>query len=393
MFPNQQPATTDPDLLAAARTFFPDATSVESRSGYPRNIFVQSGGREWSVQRWPAGSTITSIDWIAETMQAARDAGMTTVPEHIAVPGRGAQRALLLDGQLYDATSWPQGKPLNRYGTFALNTGDTMDLPLPDSMAAPEVLTSAIQDLARFHLATASLAHRADAPVLHLGTMLKAAELRYAELRKIVGRHAGQHPEIRRWLRCSNRIFPAAAVRIGETGDLQTAQTCAMHGGIWPSRLLVDDNGKLSGITGWTHAAAGVPVIDLARLAARCARWSAATAETVVGDYADVAPLPPEQRRLLPVVAALDLASVTGTMLQAAFDDDRLIGDPVQALIRSGIQTSLRSMETLANVLAPDDIPARARTFHGRPSRTTSPRPSRRDDDRRPPARRRDPRI
>jgi hypothetical protein len=397
MFPNQPPVTTDPALLAAARTYFPDATGVESRSGFPRQVFVVSGEREWAVQRWPAASTITSLEWIAEAMAMARHAGVTTVLEHATAPGRGAQRALLLDGQLYDAVSWPHGKPLNRYGTFVLGTGDVMDLPLPDSMAAPDVVLAAIQELAKFHVATAALANRADAPVLTLDAMLKAAEHQYAELRRIVGRHAGQHPEIRRWLRCGNRILPAAAERIGETGTLQTARTCAIHGAVWPGRLLVDDRAGepvLTGITGWMRAAASVPVIDLARLAARCARWSAATAETVVGAYADIAPLPPEQRRLLPVIAALDLTSITGTMLQAAFDDDRLIGDPVQALIRSGIQTSLRSMETLANVLAPEDIPARARTFHARPHRRDVPRAPRHGENTGPRSpRRRDPRV
>jgi hypothetical protein len=380
MYANQQPATTAPDLLAAAGVFFPGATGITAIAGFPHQVLLSMGDREWAVRRWPEGATITSIEWIADALAVARGAGIDTVPEHAAVPGRGSQRALLHDGRLYDAVTWPTGRPLNRYGTFSLVIDDTINLPLPDSMAAPDILIAAVRELAQFHVATADVADRADAPVLTLASVLTESQNQYAALRKTVGQHAGGSPEIRRWLRCGNRILPAAAERLAEVGGLNTARSCAIHSDLWPSRLMIDDrdgNQVLTGITSWMQAAAGVPILDLARLAARCARWSAATTETVVGAYADISPLAPEQRRLLPVMAALDLTNVTGSMLQAAFDDDRLIADPVQAFIRSGIQTSLRSLETLANVLAPDERAAKTRSFHARPNPRGEDRPRR----------------
>ena len=112
---------------------------------------------------------------------------VTLVPRHATVPGRGSQRALLHSGRVYDAISWPAGRPLNRYGTFSLMVEDTINLPLPDSMAAPEVLIETIRTLAHFHLATRTIAERADAPVFTLQTMLTVADANYEALRKTVG--------------------------------------------------------------------------------------------------------------------------------------------------------------------------------------------------------------
>jgi Ser/Thr protein kinase RdoA (MazF antagonist) len=371
MYANQQSLSPEPDLIAAAEVYFPDAERVTMIAGFPHQVLVVRGDGQWAVRRWAPPATITAVEWTADAMDAARAAGVTLVPAHLPVPGRGAQRALLLGGQVYDAISWPDGRPLNRYGTFTLETGGTINLPLPDSMAAPEVLTDAMRELAKIHLATQQIADRADASVLTLESMLTAAEAQYVQLRKTVGRHAGGNQEIRRWLRCGNRVLPAATERLTEASGIASARTCAVHGDLWPSRLLVDEvDGQLTltGIVGWRQAAAGAPVLDIARIAARVARWSAATAETVVGAYSEVAPLAPEQRRLVPVIAALDLTSITGTMLQAAYDDDTIANDPVQSFIRSGIQTSLRSLETLANVLVPEERAVTRRSFHARPS-------------------------
>ena len=381
MYANQQLPTPDDNLLAAAGIYFPGAERVSAIAGFPHQVIVQSGDETWAVRRWPALQTITAVEWVADALEAARAADVNLVPRHALVPGRGSQRALLHADRVYDAISWPVGRPLNRYGTFSLVVQDTINLPLPDSMAAPDVLFEAIRTLAQFHLATRAVAERADAPVFTLQTMLTIAETNYEQLRKTVGSHAGGNQEVRRWLRCGNRILPAAAERLAEASGLANAHTTAIHTDLWPSRLLVDDvDGvpSLSGIVGWTHAAAGVPILDLARLTARGARWSAATAETVVGAYTEFAPLTPEQRRLLSVVAALDLTTITGNMLQAAYNDDRIANDPAQSFIRSGVQTSLRSLETLANVLAPEDSrKPRARTFHARPKVPGDERPRR----------------
>jgi hypothetical protein len=381
MYPNQPISQPDPQLLAAAEVFFPGGDRFSALAGFPEHLLVVDGGVEWAVRRWQPDATITAVDWTAEALDAARESGVQEVPAHASVPGRGSQRALLHDGRVFDAIAWPVGRPLNRYGTFTLRTGDLLNLPLPDSMAAPDVLTDAVRAIARFHVATAALATRPDAPVFTLETMQKAAEVAYGQLRKTVGAIAGGNQEIRRWLRCGNRVIPAAAERLAEARGVASARSTVVHGDLWPSRLLVDDAEgalKLTGIVGWNQAAAGSAVLDIARIAARTARWSAATAETVVGAYTEVTPLPPDQRRLVPVIAALDLTVITGLMLQGAYVDDRIANDPVQSFLRSGIQTSLRSLETLANVLVPEERAATKRTFHARPQRP--PRPG---DDRR----------
>jgi hypothetical protein len=74
----------------------------------------------------------------------------------------------------------------------------------------------------------------------------------------------------------------------------------------------------------------------------------------VLAAYAETAKLSPVERRMLPVVAALDLVPRVGHLLHLAYVDDRMIGHESQAVLRSGMKQLLVSLENLTGVLAPD---------------------------------------
>ncbi|MDQ4044865.1 MAG: hypothetical protein M3173_05385, partial [Chloroflexota bacterium] len=146
--------------------------------------------------------------------------------------------------------------------------------------------------------------------------------------------------------------------RLRAAGGDATGTPVLIHSDIWPAWLLVDDPSRprtLHGIDGWTMAVAGSPVIDLAALCARITGWSSANVEAVLGAYSEHADLSPGARRLVPVVAAVDLLNQLGRLLEIAFLDDRVSNNPAQPFIRGGIAVLLRSLEHLTDVLAPPE--------------------------------------
>src|SRR5699024_9794568 len=122
--------------------------------------------------------------------------------------------------------------------------------------------------------------------------------------RKRLGSHAESLVEVRRWLRCGNRVIPIAGDRLHAAGEIAASHPVLIHNDIWPADLLVDTPSlptQLRGVAGWTSALAGSPVIDLAQLSVRVTGWSEAAVESVLGSYSEITPLQPAERRLVPV--------------------------------------------------------------------------------------------
>jgi hypothetical protein len=133
--------------------------------------------------------------------------------------------------------------------------------------------------------------------------------------------------------------------------------SAVIHGNLWPVDLLVqgrDTDRQLAGIVGWSATGVGSPLIDLAQLAVHTAGWSGALAESVLGAYAETGRIKPAERRLLPVVAAIDLLPRVGRLLELAYVDDAMIDHEAQPVLRSGMKMLLTSLENLTQVLAPE---------------------------------------
>jgi aminoglycoside phosphotransferase (APT) family kinase protein len=354
----------DQGLQGAAETFFPGLGACRAVPNAPHLAHVETGDGSFLVRRWPAGTTSARIDITAAALALAQQRDLTTVPQMIPMPGSDDRFALLRDGQLYSASSWLPGRPLSRYGGFRNPDGLTIDVPLPPSVAAEDILLDTVRTVGRFHEASRSLATDSRLPAGTLRTMLSSGRETWAIQRRIVGHHAASFPEIRRWLRCGNRVIPVAEERLAAFGA-QGQRSVVVHGDLWPIHILIDDGAlgrDFTGVVGWSRVLGGSPVIDLAHLAVHASGWSAATAENVLGAYTEVATLTPEERRLLPVVAALDLVARVGSLLHQAFVDERDIGDEAVPVMRSGLRTLLVSLENLTQVLAPEADSDRRRT-------------------------------
>lgn len=356
--------TSDQGLQRAATAFFPDLTACEAVPNAPHLARVRTAGGTgddaFLVRRWPEGTVSARIDVTAAALGLAHEREVTTVPRMTPLPVRppeSEQRvSLLRDGQLYSASSWLPGRPLSRYGGFRDPDGRAIDVPLPSSVAAEDVLLDAVRTIGRFHEASRSLATDSRLPTGTLGTMLAASADTWAIQRRIIGHHAASFPEIRRWLRCGNRVIPVAEERLAASGT-RDDRSVVIHGDLWPIHMLIDEGAsgrELSGVVGWSQVLGGSPMIDLAHLAVHASAWSAATAENILGAYTEVAPLSPEERRILPVVAALDLVGRVGSLLHGAFVDEREIEGEALPVLRSGLKTLLVSLENLTQVLAPE---------------------------------------
>lgn len=307
------------------------------------------------LRQWAPETTTTRIEWLADALNVASEATGNLVPTFDAVPGTPDARSILIDGRRYTRASFLPGRPLGRYGGSRTPDGETINIPLHESAGAQERITEATRIIARIHTATRNVAGREDAPVATLGQMMQSVRDIWAEQRRLLGDIAADNRDIRRWLRCGNRIIPTSSDLLRNETAILHERTVLVHGNFWPDDILVDRKGQeITGIVGWSTGAAGSPVLDLAGLAVHMQGWSAPLTEAIVQTYAGIAPLLPEQRRMVPVVASLDLVARVAWLLHLNYVDDRMIGHPAMPVIRSGMKTLLNSLETLTHILAPD---------------------------------------
>jgi len=363
------PPTNEPDWIQAARRLLGDDLSVQSE----RDQTVAVADATARIRAWQAPATIERIAALRALHGVVPD-NATWLPRPVGT----ADQVVMIAGQMFDACSAVSGLPLNRHGEFNVPGHGIVNIPLHETADHGDMLVEAARALAQLHEATREHAALSGVATSTAVELHKGAAARWQDARKRLGAQAESLIEVRRWLRCGNRVIPVATEHIGESTDVAGAQSVLIHGNIWPAYLRVDDPSRpssLLGVTGWDHAAAGSPVLDLAQLSVRVTGWSEATTESVLGAYSDHASLPPAARRLVPVVAAIDLLDQLGRLLEIAYLDDDIANDPAQPFIRGGIKVLLRSLERLTNVLVPPE-PVQRRFYGGGRSKGTTPRRS-----------------
>ena len=97
----------------------------------------------------------------------------------------------------------------------------------------------------------------------------------------------------------------------------------------------------------WRTARHASPLTDIAQLIARFVGWSGPALEEVVESYMTVRTLSADERRLLPVFGALDLAVETGIILAEAYVADIDQTSHYAELARSGAGQMLASLESI----------------------------------------------
>lgn len=341
--------------LEGARRFFGEVDEYRAVGSAPHLLRVRVDDSWYVVRQWPDGTLPGNVELTAKALKAA-SAVNGVFPAPLPVEDSDSPWSVRVGDRLVSAASWLPGRPLARYGDFRTPDGDAIDVPLPASAPPGDVLLAAVAAMGQFHGATEELAVNSGGGSRSLTRLMKDTQSTWSQQRRVVGDKAANAPEIRRWLRCGNRVLPVAHEHLEQFVGSATTTTL-IHGDIWPVHLLAEGTGadrRLTGVVGWSSVREGSPLIDLAHLAVHSGSWSGALAESVLAAYAETGKLSPVERRMLPVVAVLDLVPRVGRLLYLAYVDDRMIGHESQPVLRSGMKQLLVSLENLTHVLAPD---------------------------------------
>lgn len=362
------------NLKEAVPRFFEHVQRTEPVGSAPHLLRVISGDADFVLREWDSKATAERVNLTARALRLAGPATAERLPVPRPVSGEDETWAIRTGDRMVSAASWLPGRPLARYGNFRTPDGDVIDVPLPASAPAETIVLEAVRTIGRFHTATAPLAQSMRPAASPLTRLLRESQATWTAQRRDVGERAASSPEIRRWLRCGNRILPVATEYLEQSGATGVG-TAIIHGDIWPANLLIEGRGDtrtLTGVVGWSRVTVGSPLIDIAHIAIHTTGWSGALAESILGAYTEVANLSPMERRLLPIVAALDLVPRVGWLLNLAFVDDSMIGHASQPVLRSGLKSLLMSLENLTQILAPESEWNQRKTIEQRQTRIDS---------------------
>lgn len=319
-------------------------------------VHMVGPGGDVLLRQWPEGTSTSQVDAIARVLGAMRADAGDVIP--VISPSATDDRVVTatVKERLYSALTWLEGRPLGRFGGYTDADGNPITLPLPESSHADEVIVQVAAAIARAHAASEDV-DRADLPVYTIATLMDRVRKYWFDERKVLGDKAAGERDIRRWLRCGNRIIPTASDLIRNEPAQLTDTSVVIHTDLWPENILITGQGterQLTGIVGWRHMASGSPVLDLAQLTVYMQGWSAALTEAIIESYATSRHLRPDQRRLVPAVAGLMLVETVGQLLTLNYLDSRMIGHDATSVLRSGMKTLLDSLERITHILAPD---------------------------------------
>jgi Ser/Thr protein kinase RdoA (MazF antagonist) len=351
-----KPMDVPPDLDAAARVFVPDATSI-APVGNGGLVRVETPSGVWSVRRWRPGTTEDQIRFVHDHLRALRGADIEIVPEVRTLADGG--EVFVRDGVLYDAQSWLPGSPIARQAPERGPGVEHVNLPLS---LPPAQQVELIEAVARLHEASAPLARTRSVPEVPLAAVAGAVRDAWERARVRLRPVAPMSPHVQRWIRAGERALRVAMRDVAEAPAIYRDASVVAHNDLWPVRVLWsrpgrgDEGGtRLSGIVGWVDAAAGSPLLDLAQLVGHFGGWTATTAEDAIGAYVAVRRLGPDERRLLPAVAVLDLVAEAGWLLSVAYADPS--EREASSQLRDGVESIVSSLEQAAEVAVRGDRP------------------------------------
>src|SRR5579884_3152118 len=332
------------DLQDAARAFFPDASALTPVPESDRLLRAEAASGVWCVRRWASGTTAARIEFVHALLARLREAGIEIVPAvaPLAPPREGS--VLTLRGALYDAESWLPGEPPGQPAVVAGPREEHVNLPVT---LPPQALTALAEGLARMHAASEELARGHEVPRARLRDVAEAVGRATRAHRERLGPILPTTPVARRWVQLSRRALPAATELLRARPAIWLGTTVVGNDDLWPAHTLFAppvEEGRLTGIIDFADAAAGSPLLDLAQLIAHFGPWSDERAEAVLGAYTAIRPLGPDERHLLPAVAALDLTGEAGWLLRLAYFAPDL-SSPTLPLLRMAADTLVASLE------------------------------------------------
>jgi Ser/Thr protein kinase RdoA (MazF antagonist) len=374
------PAVSE-DLLQAARVFFPDYTAVDAIPGHPDVVKITTPTSAGRVRRWPSGVLQEDIAFSHEVMAAARDAGVSVVPGLVSPLTAPDETSLRIGSRRFDAQEWLPGAPPPRAEAVWPNPEDRIDIPV---VLSPRAFSAVIAAAARLHDATTIIAARHGIPTAPVSMLPGAVRQAHGRHLAALRARARREPAVQRWLATGERLMAAAEPIVLAAPEDLGPPSSVLHLGLWPAHVLLEGD-ALSGLLGWERVAAGSPLLDIAQATLRLQGWSDESVEVALGAYGEARPLSPEERRLLPAVAALDAVATTGRLLEQTYAVDETARPPTAA--RAAIDMMLRSMTALDRSLIAQAAVGKSKRTPWR--RGPRPTPTRGQEGGKPRARRR----
>lgn len=349
----------------------PSAGEAVPFSGRTDLFVVDDNQGKWFVKRWPGGTRPERVEFVHRVLAHARENGLQFVPAFAGEP-------VTIDGQIFDAFSALPGRPAMRGSNIFDGNGRLINRP---SVSSPAHATAALRGIAQFHAATRELATDPGSPAASLETIVKVIAEHWERQRSAVRPIAAQTPHIQRWLRTSETVIESAMAHFNRFGYLERFPRVVGHLNLWPSHLLFEQVGEsvtLSGLLDFEEASVTTPMLDLAQLLTHFNGWTAAQAEDAIGVYAEVNPLLPEERRLLPVLAGLELVHEAGRLMTLGYATPSISRAHGGDAIRASAATLLFSLEALAPAVHRGDepVPSKARKWVHRQKKPVAHSPS-----------------
>jgi aminoglycoside phosphotransferase (APT) family kinase protein len=323
-----------PLLVEVALALAP-GSKPEAIAGRPQLVQFDDEHGRWLVRGLSSEQTVDLIKNRHTFLGRPEVSNLGAAP----VPHPG-ESAGMVDGAPYEVVSFLPGKSWAANGRLMLG-GHGLHRPLP---APTGGLAALAAQVARFH-AAGERVPTGLLPQLGMRDYLHRQRERWTLVRDHIDAARVREAHVQRWRSASQRVVYAAWDVLESAGFLESTADVASHGDLWPTHVLAD--GQDVRIVDWRTARIAHPLIDLAQMIARFNGWSAASLEEVVESYLAVRALTADERRLLPVFGALDLAVETGVLLAEAYVADIDVTSNYAELARSGAGQMLSALESI----------------------------------------------
>jgi aminoglycoside phosphotransferase (APT) family kinase protein len=341
------PVVAPSPLLAAVSEQFPGASRPVSVAGRPQLVQFEADGQSWLVHGLSSDQTESLISLRHQFLAHPAIAGTGIAP--VPHPGHSLGQ---VDGAPYEVVSFLPGKSWAMNGRLLLG-GHGLHRPLPPP---PGGLSALSAQIARFHLASQD-APPGLLPRLTVRDYQRAQRDRWQYVRDRVVESGVREAHIQRWLSASQRVIYASWDVLEAVEFLEPIPLVATHGNLWPTHVVADK--ETVRVIDWRTARYTSPLTDVAQLIGRFNGWSGASLEEVVESYMGVRTLTADERRLLPVFGALDLAVETGILLAEAYVADIDQTSHYAELARSGSGQMLASLESIGWSIRKTNMDAR----------------------------------
>lgn len=355
-------ATPERALRAAAASLGGGVDDLELVAGRPGVGVLALPDEAVRLRAAPVGIDRRQLERVHRFLAAPAmvEAAVTPVP-------RGLISIVESEGFLVEATSWAAGRDWTN-GRVALLAGSAMHRPLPMPAGGLPLLA---RTLAAAHAASEASAETTLLPFTLRDFAREQRDIWTQQRSRFVDSRA-REVHLGRWLKASEKVAAGASALLDAAGYLEGLPVVALNRQLWPAHVVAERQ-KLT-LVDWTRAVAGSPLLDIAQIVTHFNGWDTAVVEETLESYAAVRQLTANERRLLPVIACLDLMVETGRLLEVAYArrDVRPESDVAESA-RSGAAASLYSLEALGWAVRPGAESVKPRPG-GAPRRPTSPR-------------------